>query len=63
MDLERAIPYTEKKFKKLYEGTAENLHSIDSTTIYKDKKDLMTSLKALIQKNNKVLKLSCICGY
>ena len=37
-----------------------NLHSIDSTAVYKDKKDLITSLKALIQKNNMVLKLSCI---
>ena len=42
--------HREKSLKKLYEGTVENLHSIDSTTIYKDKKDLMTSLKALIQK-------------
>lgn len=42
--------HREKSLKKLYEGTVENLHSIDSTAVYKDKKDLIESLKALIQK-------------
>lgn len=48
--------HREKSLKKLYEGTVENLHSIDSTAVYKDKKDIITSLKALIQKEQHGIK-------
>ena len=39
----------EKSLQKFYEGKVENLHSIDNTTTYKNKKDLLKTLEALIK--------------
>ena len=43
-------PLHEKKsLQKFYEGKVENLPSIDNTTTYKNKKDLLKTLEALIK--------------
>ena len=51
MATERAqdIHYTRKSLQKFYEGKVENLPSIDNTTTYKNKNDLLKTLEALIK--------------
>ena len=61
-DKERAIPYTEKKFKKAMKERLKTCTALTYSRLQRQK-DLITSLKALIQKNNMVLKLAAFSGY